>query len=81
MEAFKCKNYELSLKDSIRPMMILRNNQGDCLWVGLSNYRQSIPLSQVHAKALHDSTEVISAQHFHPVLFAFQYCFFVPVKL
>ena len=27
---------EPCLKDSIRPMMILRNNQGDCLRVGFS---------------------------------------------
>ena len=29
-------NYEPSLNDSIRQMMILRNNQGDCLRVGFS---------------------------------------------
>ena len=36
VNAFKCYIDELSMKDSIWPMMILRNNQGDCLRVGLS---------------------------------------------
>jgi hypothetical protein len=34
-------NYEPSLNDSIRQMMILRNNQGDCLRVGFSKQSRS----------------------------------------
>lgn len=32
---------ERCMKDSMRPMMILRNNQGDCLRVGFSKQSRS----------------------------------------
>jgi hypothetical protein len=40
-EYLPCWNYKKCLNDSIRHMMILRNNQGDCLRVGLSKQSRS----------------------------------------